>query len=68
VLVKLKPADFQVEQVQHALERASQQFPSDSEESASIELAAYALGFLDQDGHLDAFRRYLARPSSDRPE
>jgi hypothetical protein len=61
--VKLNPANFQVEQVLHSLERASQQFPSDSEENASIELAAYALGFLDQDGHLDAFRRYLAQAS-----
>lgn len=57
--VKLNPADFQVEQVQQSLERASQQFPSDSEENASIELAAYALGFIEQEDHLDAFRRYL---------
>ena len=59
--VKLNPADFQVEQVQQSLERVSQQFPSDSEENASIELAAYALGFIEQEDHLDAFRRYLAQ-------
>ena len=66
--VKRNPADFQVEQVLKALERASQQFPPDSEENASIELAAYALGFIDQQGHLDAFRRYLAdakRPAAE---
>lgn len=44
-----------------ALERASQQFPSDSEENASIELAANALVFIEQEELLAAFRRYLER-------
>jgi hypothetical protein len=61
VFVKPNPTDFQVEQVLQSLERASQQFPAESDESASIRLSAYALAFLQWEDQLDTFRQFLER-------
>lgn len=55
------PKDFVIEQVLESLERAAAKFPAGSDENASIELAAYALTFIEWEDHLDAFRPFLER-------
>lgn len=55
------PKDFVVEQVLESLERAAARFPAGSDENASIELAAYALAFIEREDQLDAFRPFLER-------
>ncbi len=59
--MKHDPKSFVLEQVLQSLERASQQFPAESDENASIELAAWALTFLDREDQLAAFRQFMER-------
>lgn len=59
--MKHDPKTFVVEQVLESLERAAKQFPDTSNENASIELAARALLFIEQEESLDAFRQFLVR-------
>lgn len=59
--VKHNPTHFVVEQVLQSLERAAKHFPDTSEENASIELAAWALVFIEREEYLDEFRQFLMR-------
>lgn len=59
--MKHDPKTFVVEKVLQSLERASHQVPETSDENASIELAAWALIFIERSELLDAFRQFLAR-------